>query len=457
MDIAEGYRWNVPFITYAYDQSFLDFFGTQGVAAVESAIKVFNDLPAASAIVLTNYPIESLHLNYEAQAADLVDLKSAALYLLVQHLGLNAPVQSVFVVRQWDPFLTDYDSEWSWPEGTIPTYILERNFDPESLLPSAYINWDPYSGYYVQEGGTASIFLFQVDPTASSSGAVADGFYQDENPYGRFATGLTYDDVGGLRFLLCQTNVNYETLLDDVQLDTCGAGPLVTGAWRPGIEKITFVSQPYDSATGIATPMTFHYTDTFFSNGALSSQCVKRVVTRPDIVFSAGDAGQVYGWVSFFQRTGTTNWINNSTLNGKLNGAGPGVIRPPVKLTFEKLGPLLLSGEPALMTTTSLLPNAWASFDETTNTPIQYPMNYRAGTNGMTVHLGLYSSPFNTAIWLAARTLQIPATAGGTVAFQSSTNLFDWATLATLTNNRAIIEWQHSGIVPMRFFRAVAQ
>src|SRR5712671_2804685 len=56
MNLTEGYRWNVPVVTYAFDQSFLDFFGSNGVAAVEGAIKVINDLPPASNLFVTNYP-----------------------------------------------------------------------------------------------------------------------------------------------------------------------------------------------------------------------------------------------------------------------------------------------------------------------------------------------------------------------------------------------------------------
>src|SRR5262245_51899616 len=56
MDLREEYRWNVPVVTYAFDQSFLDYFGSNGVAAVESAIQILNNLPPASQIVLTNFP-----------------------------------------------------------------------------------------------------------------------------------------------------------------------------------------------------------------------------------------------------------------------------------------------------------------------------------------------------------------------------------------------------------------
>ena len=56
MDINEEYRWNVPVVTYAFDQSFLDYFGSNGVAAVEQAIGVINELPPASSIDLDQLP-----------------------------------------------------------------------------------------------------------------------------------------------------------------------------------------------------------------------------------------------------------------------------------------------------------------------------------------------------------------------------------------------------------------
>src|SRR5277367_5001978 len=82
MAIGEGYRWNVPVITYGYDQTFLDYFGTNGVAAVESAIQILNDLPPASAIVLTNYSTGTRRKNFNAQSEGLSDLRSAALSIL---------------------------------------------------------------------------------------------------------------------------------------------------------------------------------------------------------------------------------------------------------------------------------------------------------------------------------------------------------------------------------------
>ena len=45
MNIDEGYRWNAPVVTYGFDASFLEYFGSNGVAAVESAMELLNNLP----------------------------------------------------------------------------------------------------------------------------------------------------------------------------------------------------------------------------------------------------------------------------------------------------------------------------------------------------------------------------------------------------------------------------
>ena len=72
-----------PFIYYAFDQSFLDYFGSNGVWAVEQAIAVLNGLTNFSkySANLTEVPMETRRINYRAQALHLFDLKSVALYL----------------------------------------------------------------------------------------------------------------------------------------------------------------------------------------------------------------------------------------------------------------------------------------------------------------------------------------------------------------------------------------
>lgn len=89
MPIGEGYRWNVPVLTYGFDQSFLQYFGPKGAAAVEKAIQMINDLPSASSIVLTNYALDTTRINYSAQGQSLVDLSSVTLSALLNEWGLR--------------------------------------------------------------------------------------------------------------------------------------------------------------------------------------------------------------------------------------------------------------------------------------------------------------------------------------------------------------------------------
>src|ERR1700744_6570123 len=79
MCLSNSYRWNVPVITYGFDQSFLDYFGTNGVAAVTAAFQTLNNLPPASQLALTNYALEIGKYNYTAQDEGLFDLKSQTL------------------------------------------------------------------------------------------------------------------------------------------------------------------------------------------------------------------------------------------------------------------------------------------------------------------------------------------------------------------------------------------
>jgi hypothetical protein len=59
MWISNGFRWNVPVVTYGFDQSFLIFFGSNGVAAVEGAIQLLNDLPRCATV--GESPYENTH------------------------------------------------------------------------------------------------------------------------------------------------------------------------------------------------------------------------------------------------------------------------------------------------------------------------------------------------------------------------------------------------------------
>src|ERR1043166_7248550 len=71
----EAYRWNIPEITYGFDEAFMRFFGTNGVKEIDKAIRIFNELPPVSRMSadLSEFPLNTTHLNYEAAQLGLID------------------------------------------------------------------------------------------------------------------------------------------------------------------------------------------------------------------------------------------------------------------------------------------------------------------------------------------------------------------------------------------------
>ncbi|MCX6915427.1 MAG: hypothetical protein NT167_20680 [Verrucomicrobia bacterium] len=124
MNIGEGYRWNVPVVTYGFDRSFLDYFGSNGVVAVEGAIGILNALPPASSIILSNYPQAIWRVNYRAKATNLLDLKSATLFLLLEQMGLADPMRYAFCIRDYR--LISSPTNYSRSRDGSPLVLGER-------------------------------------------------------------------------------------------------------------------------------------------------------------------------------------------------------------------------------------------------------------------------------------------------------------------------------------------
>ncbi len=103
-ELGEEFRWNTPTNYYAFDQNFTDFFGSNGVWAVEQAIAVFNRLSNVSAYSpgLTEVPLETRRINYRAQQLHLMDLKSATMGLMLEELGLADAERYIFSMRTRD-------------------------------------------------------------------------------------------------------------------------------------------------------------------------------------------------------------------------------------------------------------------------------------------------------------------------------------------------------------------
>ncbi len=456
MGITEGYRWNVPMVTYGFDQSFIDYFGSNGVAAVESAIQVINELPRSSDIIPANFPLYVTQVNYNMEAQALCDLQSWTLCSLIEQMGLAQPVRYMFSLRQWTAILDGGGDIMYFIDELVPEYILERNFDPETLHPSYYVNRILYSGYPVTfpSIGMHTIETFRIDGFAPESTTVADGLAGD-TPFGRLLAGLTKDDVGGIKYLLDSTNIAFEPLLPDVHGAGSNIDSYVNAAWRGGVDKISFVPQPYDGRSGMFYPLTNRFVDTYLTNGVTQQQELERIVTQPDFLFCADDHATTGLYSTIIARTSTSNWLNNASNNGHPGGAGPGIIRPQVRIAFQKLGPAVSTMERGQAFTSTVYPKAWGSFDLSTNASISFPCETAIGGMDTIVRLGIddiNQNRLETYLW------SLPLTNGQAAVLQTSKNLLDWSTCAVITNVSTVIEWYHSGTASsQRFFRAVPQ
>lgn len=468
MDIGSGYRWNTPIITYGFDESFLNYFGTNGVNAVESTIKHLNDLPPASSIVLTNYPFNVLGLNGKAWNQGVYyNLPSQTLSALLEQLGLAQPGRHVIVSHQWTPALTNYtwiDSDAVGSLGLNNVCVVMRNFDPQTLAASADVNNNTYEGVITDStltNGTNQMHGIECESdgmnlaVAENNGYLANGVYGLGE--GEYYVGLTYDDVGGLRYLLNNQNVAYEKLLPNTVVLGSRNGTSVDGAWRPGVEKITFVRQSENTMFRSFQPLRYRYYDYYYSNSVLAKQLVVRTVYQPDILFSVADNGE--GWntydIPLDVRTSTAQWQNNASANGNADGEGPGVIQPPIKITFHKLGPQVQTGiNPPEVPI--YFNGGWGAWNNPTNPMYIIPEIKNKNNCPLTIHL--YVIDWYTRATITNQSWHCEIPIGGKVALQTSANQIDWSLVTTVTNTGSVIEWLDSPATGTpKYYRAVPQ
>jgi hypothetical protein len=412
---GEEYRWNLPNITYAFDSSFLDYFGVQGVEAVEAALSIVNSLGPVSQLPedLSSFPTAALAQNQEAGSLGILDLKTTALRHVLEILGLTSAPRYVYTIRNravfGNPPVTNY-------------FVFQRNYDPVTYQASKYINDVLYSMYHitdpVQLNGQDVALISNIpaanppeDPLARPIAAFLEGgiFFAIDGGFilsdaGVFAFNLSRDDVGGLRYLYRAPNYNVENLFATVTLATNGVGNVVS-PWvpyfgitniftnvfgttnitgtnlligtflRPGMETINFVRTDYDSLLGQTfVTITNVYTDVVISNNTAVMQRLQRISNQPDLLFSAEDLGLNPVNIPFFVGRGV-NYVNNDAVNGQSVLGGPGTLEPPAVITFTTAIPGFITflnfpdGPP--MTA----PVAWGSFDQSTNI-IVYPNNF---------------------------------------------------------------------------------
>ena len=84
-------------------------------------------------------------------------------------MGLDKPFPNIVVIKQWTPLLrtpqfalpSDNPLYETWP---YPEYLVYRNFDPTTLLPSSSINGIHYDGIIIDDIVQHFIFFFSPNP-----------------------------------------------------------------------------------------------------------------------------------------------------------------------------------------------------------------------------------------------------------------------------------------------------
>jgi hypothetical protein len=362
-------------------------------------------------------PFDTLRFNSAAQnaACPVLDIKSWAMRLMMEQLGLADPERFVWTLRARD--VETVGSQ------TVTNYaVVKLNYDPITLQTSSKVN-NTLFRYSILDPIRPQNYADAVESQAIPLDLGRSVAGTIPGP-GEFFTGLTHDDVGGIRFLMSGNNFVNEGVLPNVGLNLFSASSrarfspwvsvsaisnilgntnlgfppipgfpgigvtnltnFVTAALRPGLQKVTFVRAKFDSLLGINFQVvTNFFTDRFISNGIPMAQSLQRVIPQPDILFVSEDLGLAQNLVpQITGRTGTANWQNNAAINGSggvvVAPGGPGVIAPPVRISFSDQLPFFIQSSPLPQfiddfNSGFLSSGCWGSFDGTTNAPVIYP------------------------------------------------------------------------------------
>lgn len=388
MDLGEEFRQNVPVLTYGFDASFLDFFGQDGVRAVEAAIGILNRLPAVSQMSpdLHEFPLDTRRFNFQAAALGIVDLKTWTLSQMLEEMGVAGAERWVWTLR----------SRRNIGGDTFEYITIHRNYDPLTLRQTPYVNGTLYTYQVIQtyaQPETWEAVPLTVDPTAPSITTVAalggvNGGFSDPRGLsiiynsGLFYDGLTRDDVGALRYLYSPQNINMENLTNAISGTGNPWSPVIGGtntgtnlnlvvtALRPGIDKIAFQRVNYDSLLGQFFTNEVNYTDVYITNSTRRTQTVKRALSTPDIIFAASDIGPATGPPNLLGRTLDFDVASSNTVTAGL--VGPGTIRLPIVVTYSKIHPYWVNIDPGSeeVATKGI---TWGYYDGSTNAPIIFP------------------------------------------------------------------------------------
>jgi len=311
-NIGEEYRPNIPVMYYACDANFLGFFGSNGVVAVNQAFDILNSAFTNNPTGLANgldgysadlseFSLETRHMNYQAQAMGLYDLKSWTLGVMTEQLGLADPVRYNFTLHDR---LHEPGAGIPPCPGGMDYLVVQRNFDfittpLNQLQYSPYINDTLYS-YHIVEFCTgpnplATTYFpalgtpFALDPLADTYSSVAS-WVSGTAGFGVFFSGLTRDDVAGLRYLLTANNINFENgPAGSVQLSSTGGG---TGGFGPPFPLSTSNYTAFAQTALVTDPVTLA---NLFPGLIITSSTLSWVVVNTPIIVAYFTNNFVFG------------------------------------------------------------------------------------------------------------------------------------------------------------------
>jgi len=276
-NLGEEYRRNTTTIYYACDANFLDYFGSNGLAVVDQAFVILNNVFTNNPTGMTNgldgyssdlseIPLNTLSESFQSGAVGLLDLKSVTLQLMVEQLGLADAVRYVWALHnRFQPANTTCPNQTTYQ-------VIMRNFD----IVNSPLNQPQYSPYI-----NGSLYTYFIDEICSAPAAPPNAdaleifdplttsppvssLNEDVLPVGFFYDGLTRDDVAGLRYLLSSNNINTEAVASGSLLLTTNIStpivittlPLSLLSQATTIDPVTLLSLPNFAGVVISSVVT---------------------------------------------------------------------------------------------------------------------------------------------------------------------------------------------------------
>src|ERR1035441_3385372 len=130
-NIGEEYRRNAGYLVYACDANFLNFFGSNGVVAVDQAYAILNSVSNVDnySPSLSEFPLQSKQQNYTAGGLGLLDVKSVTLHLMIEQMGLADSIRYTWALHNRFATGPGIICNPPGPGFGVQYTVIMRNFD----------------------------------------------------------------------------------------------------------------------------------------------------------------------------------------------------------------------------------------------------------------------------------------------------------------------------------------